>query len=211
MSIEPEMNDPDWDRYLIAKGKIAPVGMPIRWGGIAVTPSINTSAADPTNAIGLVVINTQPIVNAAALDEYARQWSIVGSLKAPIGVFYNSFPTTPKPGGYPIAIPPVPGNISVLIEVTLGIGQFTFVQTILLAAGGEPTKGLCNTQSAVNGGPYGELNDGVSVTRPFAAVSSIAASTISVRGVYEQVAPSAWARGASITVGISPFAAGTLL
>jgi hypothetical protein len=165
-----------------------------------------------------VRFNSQSIVNAAAADGYSRSWSIVGNLRVPRYFIYSTY-GTPAPvaaaGAYPF--PPV-GGLNVLLEIIVGVGQISFTQHILLMASGAPTLGLCNTQAAANGGPYAEthyedpLTGDHFLTRPFAAVGSITANTISIRGSFELGGVAAKRTyPMTLVVGVAPYAAGETL
>lgn len=216
MGLEPPINDPDWGRYKVATvdAAPAPAGDPIKWGGAARTPIGNDI---PAEQFGIVRFRTPPLAVVAATDNYARGWSITGSVRMPRSVFYSVYPvalggaSTPAPGTYPF---PTVGGVNLLLEVTVGQGQISYTQWILLNAGGQPTLGICNVQAAVNGGPYAELYSEEQnplrsfITRPFAAISSLAGNSIIIRGVYELGGVNEWA-DAILSLSVAPLAAGT--
>lgn len=199
------MPPPDWARYpgMLAPA-LAPVGDPTRWGA--------TGRVD--FRMDQFSLFSEQVIIAAAKDPYPRPWSLIGELSLPSGAWEvpSGYPDPPDP-------PAGPGGINVLLELVLGVGQIQLTQRILLMSGNDPAMGLCNQQAAVNGGPYGQLPRRMPefpfasyLSRPFAAIGSIVANTVSVRVVVEQnltVPPEYTPVFCSLILG--PIAAGTQL
>lgn len=208
------MNDPDWGRYMIRHPDAqVPVGNPIYWCGAA-----RTAVGGPYPAVdlvtGCIIMRSEPIVSAATLDGYGREWSLIGSLTLARSIYYLDYfvtPTVPQPGTFPL---PAAFQLNAYAEITVGNGRQSFQQKILLACMGDPLRGLCNTQSAVNGGPYGEYPVQEEnplqnlIARPFAAPGSLVGSTVVVRACYEIAAGGNEWPDATLAVSLCPIAAG---
>jgi hypothetical protein len=178
-----DMSKPDWDRYIVdaggagkipLAGKQVPLGDPTRWGSQVVT-QLPASFLFSSNS----ELFTDQLVTARTRDGYSRSWAVIGTLTLP-QVIWNG------PGPYPGS----PFTLMVSLEITMGVGQAELTQEIVLMRGSNPTVGLCNTQSALNGGPYistfGNADgfDGRFETRGFAAIGALIGNNINIRAHY---------------------------
>jgi hypothetical protein len=101
------MNDPDWDRVLVAP-RVAdgpPLGDPTRWGAVA-TVSLGQ--------LGDFV--TPQIIQAQCRDGFSRPWSIVGTVSADASVWA------------------IVGIAQPFLEVQMGVGQAQVIHRINLSA-----------------------------------------------------------------------------
>lgn len=161
------ISDPDWDRYKVNSRATntspgAKLGLPLRWGA-----RINTQVP-----AAFVETATEQFLRVQTDDTYSRSWSLLGTLRLPQVT-------------WTVVVAPFP--LAVLLEVTQGVGQATIVQNIVLAVGGSPTAGLCNTQHVNNGGPYFSQFSGpggIFETRPFAAIGALIGNAIAIRARY---------------------------
>jgi hypothetical protein len=183
---------PDWDRTLVnTAGAGKPVGDPTQWGAQALTlvPAAFTD------------VFSEQFIQAATRDTYARSWAIIGTLTL------HSDTWGDPAGPYPVAFP-----ILVTLNVVMGVGQLQIEHNIVLTAGdGNPTVGLCTTQSALFGGPYNPVfPPGNAQTRPFAAIGALVGHTIQVRARYQVgfPVPPGLPFEARIQALLTPFAAG---
>jgi hypothetical protein len=153
----------DWDRFKVApQGKLSPLGDPTRWGAQALANIV----------VGGLDVFTDQIVFAQCRDGYSRSWSIIGQLTLP-QTYWNA------PGVFPAG----PFPVVVALEVTQGVGQVAVKHQIILSCGNNASVGLCNTQNAINGGPYlSSFPDNVNESRPFAAIGAVIGNAINVRG-----------------------------
>jgi hypothetical protein len=185
------VNDPDWDRVLVTAGKKSiPLGDPTKWGSQIPTP------LDVT----LTETFSDQIVFAQTKDAYSRSWAIIGTLTLPQATWND-------PGVFPAG----PFPIIVALEVQMGVGQATVLHEIILSCGNNPTVGLCNTQNAINGGPY--LSSFAAApdfleTRPFAAIGALVGNQINVRARYIGGLNTGLPTTAVITALVTPFAPG---
>jgi hypothetical protein len=160
----------DWDRFKVAPpGKVGPLGDPTRWGSQALTP------LDPAGNN----IFTEQIVFAQCRDGYSRSWSLIGQLTLPQA-------TWNAPGVFPAG----PFPLIVSLVITMGVGQAAIQHQIILSCGNNAAVGLCNTQNAINGGPYlSTFPDSILESRPFAAIGALIGNAINVRARYLIGAP----------------------
>lgn len=192
------MHAPDWERYKVAAaGGVHAVGDPTRWGVQAFT-----------RVIGNQDTFSNTIASISTRDNYARPWSILGTLTLPRDVFGLQ-------------------QSMIALECTMGVGQVQILQNIVLLFGfdGPPPsssvvgrKGLCATQSVFNGGPYWESleptksesipNGPPDICLPFAAVGALVGQSISIRVRYA-VGPAAPLPTTSrLALIVTPYAAG---
>lgn len=161
------MEDPDWGRVLVTAGqKSLPVGDPTKWGSQVPTLLPATLVQE---------FSTQ-IVLAATRDAYSRSWALVGTLTLPQATWNAA-------GTFPAG----PFALIVALELVMGVGQAQVTQDIILMCGNNPTVGLCNTQNAINGGPYLSTFGGppdFDESRPFAAIGALIGNQINVRARY---------------------------
>ena len=180
--------DPDWDRYVLpgANPKIK-LGSPVRWGASA---QANVPAA-------LLETPTEQFLRIQTADAYSRSWSIIGTVQMPSAIW---------------AVTVAPFSLAVLLEVSQGAGQTTIRQNLVLAVGGNPTGGLCNTQHVNNGGPYFSEFSGPGntiETRPFAAIGALVGNGIAIRARFIGFAPFTGLPATPIVSAIvTPYAAG---
>jgi hypothetical protein len=183
-------DQPEWERVRVDPGAAkSPLGDPTRWGSQVPT------------LLGATLVNefSGQIVIAATKDPYARSWSIVGALTLPQAT-WNA----------PAVFPGGPFPLIVALEVTQGVGQTAVVHQIILMCGNLPTVGLCNTQNAINGGPYlSTFPDAVTETRPFAAIGALVGNMINVRARYIGGTNIGLPTTALISALLTPYAAGT--
>lgn len=161
------MSDPDWDRVLVDAGKkIGPLGDPTKWG--SQVPTVLDAA--------LIQKFSEQIVMVQTRDAYSRSWALLGSLTLPQATWNaaGAFPAGPFP-------------IVVAVEVVMGVGQAQVTHDLILTCGLNANVGLCNTQNAINGGPYLSTFGGPPdflETRPFAAIGALVGNVINVRARY---------------------------
>lgn len=193
------MDHPDWDRFAIhPPGHFgAPAGDPTRWGQTIVT--------DLSQAILPAIVFTTQFVQVACRDLYTRGWSITGVLTLANDAWDQA--TT-----YPDNLTGVIAGI----EITSSSRQVTLTQQIILSVGGDATRGLCNQQAVINGGPYGERSTRMpdfpfvpARERPFAAISSLVGNNFGIRAFYDLGlnAPETVSE-AVLTLQVTPIAAG---
>lgn len=191
---------PEWERFGIhPPGHFgAPAGDPTRWGQTIVT--------NLSQAILPATLFTPQFAQIACRDLYTRGWSITGVLTLANSA-WDTLTTYPDN----------PDGVIVGLEITSSSRQVTMTQQIILSVGGDATRGLCNQQAVVNGGPYGErvtrMPDFPFVAareRPFAAISSLIGNNFGVRAFYDLGlnAPENISEGV-LTVQLTPIAAGT--
>lgn len=186
MAIEPDMPDPDWERYRVASGgDVPPVGDPTRWGA--------TSLTNPP--VGQVAY-TPPLIALGTRDPYSRSWSLLGSLGMVLAAWDNV--------------------CFVDLECTMGVGQIQIVQWISLLNGDWrnglcETQALFsmgyNTGAYARGtGPFREQRDPITnnVVRSFAAVGALVGQSITVRARIQVD------RATPVQIGliVTPYAAG---
>ena len=190
MAIEPDIHDPDWERYFVAaQGGVAPVGDPTRWGSQVFTRIFD-------NGFPEQIIFSGQMLQMATQDNYARPWNVIGTLTLPQSVWLST-------------------AVEVDLEVTMGVGQIQIVHRIGLVRSFRSTQppgwpitppgpfatipigGLCIQQSQNAGGPYaettepttaelpvaGELQD---ICRPFACIGALVGQSISMRARYRR-------------------------
>src|SRR6266571_7387708 len=146
--------EPDWGRAkVVPPGLPSPLGDPTRWGSQALT----------LLPVTLVNAFSEQIVFAATRDAYSRSWSLLGTLTLPQATWNGA---GAFPGG--------PFDLIVALDITMGVGQAAIEQQIILMCGSNASVGLCNTQNAINGGPYLSIfPDAILETRPFAAIGAL--------------------------------------
>lgn len=132
MAIEPDMGDPDWDRYIMHGRGGQPVGNPTTWGGRASTMLEYTSG--PLRSFA-----SAEFAAAQTADGYSRSWAIVGNLMMPAALIGSD-------------------NAIALLQCTMGVGQVTIQHNITLMGGAKG--GLCNSQHFENAGPYWNNDEG---------------------------------------------------
>lgn len=181
---------PAWGNVLVNSGKQGkPVGDPTQWGAGQLTL---LDAA-------LVQTFSPQFVSAATQDTYARSWAILGTLRLPQA-------TWNAPGTFPAG----PFPLVVALDIVMGVGQASVQHQIILMCGNNPNVGLCNTQNAINGGPYlstFETGSG-DETRPFAAIGALVGHTIQMRVRYVGGTNVGLPTTAQVQALITPFAAG---
>ncbi len=191
--MDDDFNDhPDWDRVLVDAGKkIVPLGDPTRWG-----------AAVPTFLPATLGANqfSEQIIMAQTRDAYSRSWAVVGALTLPQATWNVAgvFPAGPYP-------------IVVALEIVMGVGQAQVTHDIILTCGLNAAVGLCNTQNAINGGPYMSTFGGppnFDESRPFAAIGSLIGNSISIRARYIGGTNVGLPATSLCTVLVTPFAPG---
>lgn len=186
-------NPPDWDRYRVTAGQNVPnipVGDPTRWG------SIVSTALDAA----LVQQFSDQIVLVQTRDAYARSWALIGQLTLPQAAWNAA-------GAFPAG----PFGMIVALEIVQGVGQTQVKQDIILMCGNNPTVGLCNTQNAINGGPYLSTfgtSPPFDESRPFSAIGALVGNTINVRARYIGGTNVGLPATAQCSALITPFAAG---
>lgn len=183
---------PDWGRVQVnTAGAGKPVGDPTQWGAAALTPLDVTL----NNAF------SEQFIQAGTQDTYARSWAVIGTLRLPQA-------TWNEPGTFPAG----PFPLVVALDVVMGVGQLQLEHQIILMCGANPSVGLCNTQNAINGGPYlstFDANAPHDEIRPFAAIGALIGHTIQVRARYIGGTNTGLPTTAQIQALITPFAAGT--
>lgn len=110
------MNDPDWDRALVHKGKLSPLGEPRLWGA-TVTQTIPAGAAGAT-------LTSEQVVQVACSDGYPRAWTLIGTIKqlSTIWAFAKSASIGPTDFWFSQC------------EVTMGVGQTSIKHVFNLGA-----------------------------------------------------------------------------
>jgi hypothetical protein len=188
MPIEPEMHDPDWNRYLVRGQAAAHVGDPTRWGAQVETLIPATGEVTSTQVLA-----------ASTRDAYSRSWALLGTLELPAEL-WNA------------AIAGV--GVSVSLDVSVGVGQTLLTQRLSLfeASGPLATGGLCETQylpRTAGQGPYLAINTANGLTRSFAAIGALVGQSINIRARYSIAAVFASLPARSLlSVIVCPFAAG---
>ncbi len=183
----------DWDRVLVDAGQNVqniPVGDPTKWGS-----QISTDLP-----ASLVSVFSQQIVMARTRDAYSRSWALVGQLTLPQA-------TWNAPGVFPAG----PFPLVVALEIVMGVGQTQVLQDVILMCGNNPTVGICNTQNAINGGPYLSSFGGppnFDESRPFSAIGALVGNNINVRARYIGGTNVGLPTASIISAIITPFAAG---
>jgi hypothetical protein len=161
------LGDPDWGRVRVDTKKMGtPLGDPTKWGSDV--PTLLEAA--------LVEVFSAQIVFAQTRDAYSRSWAVVGQLTLPQA-------TWNAPGIFPGG----PFSLTVALEIVMGVGQTTIKHNIILMCGNNPLVGLCNTQNAINGGPYLATFGGppnFDESRPFAAIGALIGNNLNVRARY---------------------------
>jgi hypothetical protein len=187
------VDQPDWGRFTVDPGAIAnqPLGDPTRWGTRVPTllPATLTEKF------------SDQIVFAAARGPYSRSWAIVGNLKLPQA-------TWNAPGIFPAG----PFPLIVALDIVQGVGQTQIDQQIILMCGNNPNVGLCNTQNAINGGPYLSQFDTTppfDEARSFSAIGALVGSTINIRARFIGGTNVGLPTTAQCEILLTPFAAGT--
>lgn len=196
MPLEPDMSDPDWDRYSVATAKIAPVGDPTRWGArVDTLIPLPTSPGDSLAA---------QILAVATNDNYSRAWSLLGNLTLPMITWQTAT-----------------AEVACVLEISLGVGQIQIDHNIVLAnCNGQ--KGLCFQQDIANAGPYiayrriptrsGDAGGFIyDETRSFAIIGGLVGQSINVRARFSS-GIAANVRGipttARLELIVTPYAAG---
>lgn len=194
------MHPPDWERYKVAAaGGGAPVGDPTRWGAQVFTPLDDNTG----------LVSTAQILQMSTRDNYARSWSVLGTLSLPT-LTWNT------------------ADLLIQLEITLGVGQVQITHAVMLfrpalltPPAGLPIVtsrgGLCLEQYIFYGGPYnaiGEANAAGSLqnqARAFAIVGGLVGQSISIRATYQvsTVPPvPGFPTTSRLAVIVSPYAAG---
>lgn len=196
--LTPHMPDPDWHRYVMPSqqphANLPPVGDPTRWG----------ASLDTVLPVAGIDFSTQQVLQVQTHDAYSRSWSLFGSLVLPQALLIIN------PGIY------------VAIDVSMGVGQATVNQRIVLFAGAVAAgslfgSALCEAQWINNGGVYDEIRMATQagltmVSRSFAAVGALLGQSISV-SVHYSLAP-AWNPApvtSTLSLVLAPYAAGEKL
>jgi hypothetical protein len=119
---------------------------------------------------------SQQIIFVQTRDAYSRSWALIGQLTLPQAAWNAA-------GTFPAG----PFGMIVALEVVQGVGQTQVTQDIILMCGNNPLVGLCNTQNAINGGPYLSTFGGppnFDESRPFSAIGALVGNNINVRARY---------------------------
>jgi hypothetical protein len=182
---------PDWDRALVDAGKKGlPLGDPTKWG----------SQVPTVLPLTLVEQFSDQIIMAQTRDAYARSWAVIGTLTLPQATWNaaGAFPAGPFP-------------LIVALEIIMGVGQASVKHDIILTCGTNATVGLCNTQNAINGGPYLSTFGGppnFDESRPFAAIGALIGNTITARARYIGGTNVGLPTTSILTAIVTPFAPG---
>lgn len=196
----------DFGLVTVNPGKAGmPVGDPRLWAN-QVTTLVDD---DPILTNTPRIITGNQIIAAAAADRYARSWSLSGAVTMPSAAWNGNVAPAVAPS-FPDA--GTSNRFEVWISVLQGLEMVTIEHLILLAVGGSPAFGLCNTQWSAQGGPYGAtftspLAEQGQQSRAFAAIGSLIGNTISARAIFVR-GSGGQIPSAAVALMVTPYAPG---